>query len=148
MKANEILAQAAKTYEERNEIYKDNYYYVGHIMSMLFPNGLNIKDADDWNRIQLIVLNVVKQTRYCQQFSNGGHQDSIRDQIVYGAMLEEMDGAINANKKKAKEVSSEETKAYTTTTTGQEGYATNKERDTPKESNPKGEPPYSKTKDK
>lgn len=137
MKANQILEQAAKTYEERNEIYKDNYYYVGHILSMLFPNGLTIKYADDWNRIQLIILNVVKQTRYAQQFNNGGHQDSIRDQIVYGAMLEEMDGVINARKKKEvkegsckkvkegsgkEEIPYKETHPYTTTTTGQEGY--------------------------
>lgn len=93
-KANEILKEAAKTYEERNAVYGDNYKRVGQVMQGHFPDGLVINTADDWNRLHIFLLSVVKQTRYVTNWNVGGHADSVRDATVYSAMLEEIDSEI------------------------------------------------------
>lgn len=94
MKANEILREAALTYEERNKVYGDNYKVVGKVMAALFPSGILLKSADDHNRFHIFMLSIVKLTRYVQNWDKGGHQDSIRDNTVYSAMLEEIDAEI------------------------------------------------------
>lgn len=60
-------------------------------MVALFPDGLTLKTADDWNRAHLFLLGVVKQSRYAVNFEKGGHRDSARDLTVYSAMLEAVD---------------------------------------------------------
>jgi hypothetical protein len=89
-----ILRESADTYEERNKVYGDNFLKVGAIMSALFPDGLTVKTPDDWNRLHILVLGVVKQTRYVQNWASGGHRDSIHDNTVYSAMLEAIDAEI------------------------------------------------------
>lgn len=91
LKAHQILREAAKTYEERNAIYGDNYLRVGKVMEAHFPEGVTIKTADDWNRLHIFLLGVVKDTRYITNWYKGGHQDSTRDKTVYGGMMEEID---------------------------------------------------------
>lgn len=95
MNAGEILAEAAQTYAERHAVYGDNYKLVGNVLAALFPEGLRLVTADDWNRAHIFMLMIVKQTRYVQNWDRGGHQDSIRDNTVYSAMLEEIDADIN-----------------------------------------------------
>lgn len=97
-KAHEILREAAQTYEERNAVYGDNYLRVGQVMQAHFPDGLHVITADDWNRLHIFLLAVVKQTRYITNWSKGGHADSVRDATVYSAMLEEIDTEINGRK--------------------------------------------------
>lgn len=97
-KAFEILREAAETYEERNKVYGDNYIKVGGVMEALFPDGLTLKTADDWNRMHIFILGVVKQTRYVTSWNSGGHRDSCRDNTVYSAMLEEIDTEIENRK--------------------------------------------------
>jgi hypothetical protein len=94
-KAHHILREAAGTYEERNAIYGDNYFRVGEVMRAHFPDGLFVKTADDWNRLHIFLLGVVKDTRYITNWNNGGHADSCRDATVYSAMLEEIDLGIS-----------------------------------------------------
>ncbi len=84
-----ILIDAAQTYDERNIIYGDNYKHFGHAMAAMFPEGLFVKSADDWNRLGIFVQVVSKVTRYAASFENG-HQDSAHDLCVYAAMLEEL----------------------------------------------------------
>jgi hypothetical protein len=86
MTAAEILAQAAKTFEERNALYQDNYKKVGAVMHALFPDGISLKGADDFNTWHLFELMIVKITRFVNSGMN--HQDSIRDACVYAAMVE------------------------------------------------------------
>ena len=93
-KANEILHESAATYEERNKVYGDNYLKVGNVMAALFPDGITLKTPDDHNRFHIFMLGIVKQTRYVTSFTNGGHRDSVHDNTVYSAMLEEIDEAI------------------------------------------------------
>ena len=84
----EILEAAAATYRERNAIYGDNYKNTGAVMRALFPDGVTLVTADDFNRWCLFELVIVKLTR----FTNSGltHIDSIHDAAVYAAMLESL----------------------------------------------------------
>ncbi|MCI0552904.1 MAG: hypothetical protein L0287_18285 [Anaerolineae bacterium] len=91
MKADKILAEAARTYRQRSKQYKDNYISVGHVMAALFPNGVTLRTNADHERFHLIMLKIVKLTRYAINFSAGGHEDSIHDDCVYAAMLEATD---------------------------------------------------------
>lgn len=100
-KAHDILREAAQTYEERNKVYGDNYIRVGEVMQSHFPDGLFVRTADDWNRLHIFLLGVVKDTRYVTNWSVGGHADSIRDRTVYSAMLEEIDTEIAGRPVKA-----------------------------------------------
>lgn len=83
-----ILDEMADTFRERNKIYGDNYKRVGAVMAAMFPNGIMLKTADDFNRWHLFELQIVKLTR----FANSGltHKDSIHDEAVYGAMVESL----------------------------------------------------------
>lgn len=80
----------AATYRERNALYKDNYKRFGDIMVALFPDGLVLKNKEEWNRICIFMMMVSKTTRYAGNFEVGGHQDSVHDLGVYSAMLEEL----------------------------------------------------------
>ena len=88
---DQLLDDAAETFRRRNSTYGDNYRLFPSVMVGLFPNGLSVKSYEDWMRLQFLVLDVVKTTRYAQNFHSGGHQDSIHDKIVYAAMLESTD---------------------------------------------------------
>lgn len=90
MTVPEILRAMAATYEERNALYKDNYKRIGAMFVLLFPEGLTVREPDDWNRLFLLIHCIGKMTRYAAQFGAGGHKDSAHDAAVYAAMLEEL----------------------------------------------------------
>ncbi len=87
----ELLQAAAQIYEERNKLYGDNYKHFGNFMQLLFPKGLCLNTVDDFNRFGVFIQIVSKITRYSQQFTNGGHADSLDDAAVYAMMLQELD---------------------------------------------------------
>ena len=86
----EMLRDAAATYEQRNRLYGDNYKRFGDVMAALFPNGIELKNKDDWNRFGVFFHVVGKVTRYAVNLKAGGHKDSAHDITVYAAMLEEL----------------------------------------------------------
>ena len=86
-----MLRDLARLYEQRNQLYSDNYKRFGHIMLMLFPNGLSLDTADDFNRFGVFVQIVSKLTRYAGNFEAGGHKDSLDDTAVYAMMQQELD---------------------------------------------------------
>lgn len=90
----EQLHKLAELYEQRNALYGDNYKRFGSIMTVLFPEGLTLQSADDWNRIGIFVQKMAKVTRYAANFRNGGHVDSLDDLSVYAQMLQELDAEI------------------------------------------------------
>jgi hypothetical protein len=83
-----ILEEAAETFDGRNSKYRDNAVKVGRVMEALFPDGVNLNNADDFHIFHLFELMIVKLTRFVN--SDLTHQDSIRDMIVYGAMVENL----------------------------------------------------------
>lgn len=87
----EALRESARTYEERNAIYGDNYKFFGRVMSAMFPEGVQLSTPDDFNRFGVFVQVVSKITRYANQFGAGGHDDSLLDISTYAAMLRELD---------------------------------------------------------
>lgn len=90
-RADSVLEQAAKTYRERHAVYGDNYRMVGKIMAVLFPGGVKLETEADHNRFHIFMLEVVKLTRYANNWARGGHEDSQLDLSVYAAMLVEID---------------------------------------------------------
>jgi hypothetical protein len=84
----QVLHDMAETYEERNKVYGDNYKRVGAVMTAMFPDGVQLKTEEDFNRWHLFELKIVKLTR----FANSGllHKDSIHDDAVYSAMVESL----------------------------------------------------------
>lgn len=82
----EILEAMAATYRERNKAYGDNFRMVGRVMAVLFPEGVQLKSAADYDVWHLFELKIVKLTRFA--ISGLQHLDSIHDDSVYGAMLE------------------------------------------------------------
>jgi len=91
MTAADVLRKALETYEQRNLVYNDNYVRLGLVMQALFPDGLTIKYAKDWERLYALLMIQVKQTRYVEQWQNGGHPDSSIDTAVYAALQKEID---------------------------------------------------------
>jgi len=89
-RASDILRQAADLFEERNAVYGDNYKMVGEVMKGLFPDGVILKTVNDWNRMHILLLDVVKTTRYTVNWETG-HRPSIEDKTVYSAMLDMID---------------------------------------------------------
>lgn len=89
--AARILAKAAQTHRERHAVYGDNYRMVGKIMAVLFPEGVKLKTEADHNRFHILMLVVVKLTRYATNWRSGGHRDSLTDLSAYAAMLEAID---------------------------------------------------------
>ena len=82
----EIMRTAADTYEERNKVYKDNYKRIGAMLAALFPEGVQLRTADEFARWQLFTLKVEKISRLAT--SGLTHKDSAHDDIVYSAMIE------------------------------------------------------------
>ncbi len=95
MTPQDILREAATIFEERHKVYGDNYKKVGTVMAALFPDGLDLKTADDHNRFHILMLDVVKLTRYAENWHKGGHRDSLLDKAVYNTMLASIDQEIN-----------------------------------------------------
>lgn len=94
----EDLKRIANLFEERNAIYGSNYREVGQIMAALFPNGITLKTVDDHNRFHLFMLKIVKLTRYAKIYEEGGHEDSMEDDIVYSAMVAALDREVRKAK--------------------------------------------------
>lgn len=84
----DILEEMADTFRERNKVYGDNYKRVGAVIMAMFPQGIVLRTAEDFNRWHLFELQVAKLTR----FANTGllHVDSVHDAAVYAAMSESM----------------------------------------------------------
>lgn len=90
MKPEQVMIEAAKTFEERGRVYGESYLRYGEIMEAMFPDGITIKGADQFNRFALFFHCVNKVQRYSQNLEAGGHQDSAHDLCVYAAMLESL----------------------------------------------------------
>ena len=86
MSAADVLAEMAETYAERNATYGENFRKFGPTMATLFPDGMTIKTADDWNKLHFMVHIVGKLTRFAS--TNMAHIDSVHDLAVYAAMME------------------------------------------------------------
>lgn len=92
--AYDFLREGAETNREKHKEYGNNYLQIGAVCMAIFPGGIELRTEDDFNRFHLYLLKLVKLTRYQQNWSKGGHADSLLDDMVYGAMLMETDERI------------------------------------------------------
>ena len=93
----DCMRSAQETFAERQLVYGDNYLRFGKVMEALFPDGFQISKADDWNRFGILVQEISKLTRYCNNFQEG-HIDSQHDLGVYAFMLESLDQKAEAKR--------------------------------------------------
>jgi hypothetical protein len=91
----QICYEALDLHYDNSKKYENAYKEHGNIMKAIFPNGIELKTADDFCRYSLFDIIISKLHRYSKNFLDGGHQDSIRDAGVYALMLEEVDGIID-----------------------------------------------------
>lgn len=85
------LAEKADLFEEKDKEYSDNYLRAGAVMKHMFPGGLELINAEDFNRFALINQIINKIMRYSSHFKKGGHTDSLDDLAVYAMMTKESD---------------------------------------------------------
>ena len=95
------LEELASLYRERGSVYGDNYLHAGEVLLGLFPRGLSLNTAEDFNRLHLIVHMTSKLSRYCANVerTGKGHEDSLRDLAVYAMMTREADEIATATEK-------------------------------------------------
>jgi len=84
--AGDVLAEMHGTFVEKNRSYGDNYIMVGRVMQALFPEGVVLASAEDFELFHLFELKVVKLTRFV--ISGLKHIDSVHDDAIYSAMIE------------------------------------------------------------
>lgn len=87
----ERLEELAELFKSRNEEYGSDYKIFGTRIKQFFPNGIVLATESDFKRFALLVMMIGKMSRYAQNFSKGGHDDSLRDLSVYAQMLAEVD---------------------------------------------------------
>ena len=89
----DCIEDALRTFKQRNKQYGDNYLTHGKVMTALFPNGIQLKTVEDWNRFGIVNMIVAKLTRYAQKWPNVSEStiDSVHDTGVYSFMLEALD---------------------------------------------------------
>lgn len=85
------MRDSADVQESRNAEYGSAYKRHGPAIAPLFPEGVELKTAEDHTRFAILTLMFGKLTRYVGSFANGGHEDSLTDLIAYTAMLKEVD---------------------------------------------------------
>jgi len=91
------LEEAAAVFRQRNALYKDNYKQFGTWVQPLLKS-VELKTADDFTRMGLLVQVLNKVSRYMQQFNEGGHSDSLTDLAAYAMMLKQVDAEAAARK--------------------------------------------------
>lgn len=87
--ANELL-RASELFKERSRVYGKNYKDFGPVAYTMLE-GIKLETPDDFARLGVLVQIISKLTRYCANFNNGGHDDSLMDLSVYAQMLRELD---------------------------------------------------------
>lgn len=94
MSPSEILEEALEVMSQRESQYSSNYLNAGVIRKAFFPDGVELKTEEDFLRFAMISHVIGKISRYCINFNNGGHGDSLVDGINYSAMLKSIDDMI------------------------------------------------------
>lgn len=98
MKALDCIEAALETFKARNTSYGDSYLRHGIVMSALFPDGIELKTQEDFNRFGVLNMQVSKLVRYTQSWDRP-HIDSSHDLGVYSFIQEELDHHYHNEKK-------------------------------------------------
>jgi len=85
-----ILEGAARTLRERDADYQGADALYARTINVLFPEGVVLASERDHHRFHLMMLLVVKLTRYVNNWEEG-HPDSLIDLAAYAGMLQAVD---------------------------------------------------------
>ena len=88
--AANLLRSIADTLEERDAEYKGSDEMYAHTIKALFPNGITLTTDYDHHRFHILMLIIVKLTRYCTNFAEA-HADRLVDGAAYMGMLSVLD---------------------------------------------------------
>jgi hypothetical protein len=92
---SQAIHDLARIHEDRRSLYGEDFLHVGEVMLGLFPRGLTLRTAVDFNRFVLLVHQVTKVSRYAQCMARGqGHQDSLDDLSIYAQLLQHFDSVV------------------------------------------------------
>lgn len=91
VRPDQRLADLGDLFRNRNSAYGDSFTKFGPVMEAMFPGGIRLKSAHDWNRMALLLHIIGKLHRYAMKFDDGGHADSLDDASVYAQMLAYVD---------------------------------------------------------
>jgi hypothetical protein len=94
---SDLLKTTAEFFRAKNEEYGGAYIKIGKILSIIFPDGVVLKTAEDHVRYNLFIMGINKYIRYGTNFAKGGHVDSATDMMAYAAMLSSFDETLNEN---------------------------------------------------
>lgn len=83
-----ILEACIQTWDERNQVYRENWRNVGPALAALYPDGVCLTTASDHGKYQLATMILAKLSRFA--CSGHTHRDSAHDIAVYAAMLESL----------------------------------------------------------
>ncbi|KKM64274.1 hypothetical protein LCGC14_1502980 [marine sediment metagenome] len=87
MGVQEILMLAIAEYDLRDSTYGETWRRTGEVYAAMFPEGINLRSAEEFQRYQMFSLAFGKLIRYANNIASGGHEDSALDLINYAAML-------------------------------------------------------------
>jgi hypothetical protein len=85
------LNALAKIYRARAKVYQKDYHHLGESLLAMFPDGLHLETAEEFNRFALFVHLHGKVMRYAQNMKRSGHADSLSDAAVYAMLMQECD---------------------------------------------------------
>ena len=90
------LQDITELFKERNNAYNtesgiDAYKMHGDVMLSFFPEGITLNTSEDFGRMAIFDMLAGKMLRYANNFSYGGHSDSLNDISVYAQMLNDLD---------------------------------------------------------
>jgi hypothetical protein len=83
--------ELAQIHEDRANLYGDDYLRAGTSLAAIFPQGVVLRTAEDFNRLALFIRVHDKLLRYANCFDDGGHQDSLDDISIYAQLLRHAD---------------------------------------------------------
>jgi hypothetical protein len=87
----QYLMEAAELYKSKNALYGNSYRKTGMLLEILFPDGIELKTSDDFNRFSVFTLLLGKIARYSNHWDNTDTEDTMTDLSVYAMMQKELD---------------------------------------------------------
>lgn len=97
MKVDDILISFAELFRTKNAEHGSAYKKIGIILENLFPNGLTLKNSNDFNKFTTLVQMFYKLTRLCNTcfdkdklLLHDSRWDSPQDLSVYAAIFCEL----------------------------------------------------------
>lgn len=81
-----VLDDAAELAESKFAQYGNVYDQVGEMMTIMYPNGMQISNSKQATLYSVITWILCKLCRYATSKSPAAQEDSLKDLVVYAAM--------------------------------------------------------------